>query len=365
AEKPIVFTSNRASGCEPGDWGGLVIVGNGIINRADPVLLEGTNTGGTNVAVNYSGGTNNQDDSGELRYVRVEFAGFGPAPNQELNSFTFAAVGSGTRLSYLQSLAGLDDSFEWFGGAVDGRYLVSYESGDDHFDASEGYVGRNQFLIGFQSTIIPPRSGSGNTSTDPQGIENDGCAGTNCLNGATSQPFTVPVFANFTLVGLANTGVSAPAAGGRGVVLRRGTGGFYVNGLVSRWPAAAIAIRDQATADRIAAGDLAVRNVLVAESGAMFETGAGTFTVDSVANAIQTATTGTAAQFTIFAATPTTAGLDWTPAAASAARTGGMATFSGTLATRAGSFVTGTAFRGAADPNGPKWWQGWTLYARN
>src|SRR6202008_4450519 len=159
AEKPIVFTSNRATGREPGDWGGLIIVGNGVINRADPVLLEGTNTGGTNYAVNYSGGNNNTDDSGERRSVRVEFPGFGPAPNQELNSFTFAAVGSGTRLSYLQSLAGLDDSFEWFGGAVDGKFLVSYESGDDHFDASEGYVGRNQFLIALQDTIIPPRSG--------------------------------------------------------------------------------------------------------------------------------------------------------------------------------------------------------------
>jgi hypothetical protein len=86
-----------------------------------------------------------------LRYVRIEFAGYPTAPNEELNSLTMAAVGAGTTIEYVQVLQGLDDSFEWFGGAVNGKYLVSYESADDHFDASEGYIGRNQFLIAFQS----------------------------------------------------------------------------------------------------------------------------------------------------------------------------------------------------------------------
>ena len=106
-----------------------------------------------------------------MRYTRVEFAGFAVAAAQELNSFTFAAVGSGTTLENLQSVMGLDDSFEWFGGTVNGRYLVSYESGDDHFDAAEGYRGKNQFLIAFQSTRGDP------AGVDPQGFEVDGCAG--------------------------------------------------------------------------------------------------------------------------------------------------------------------------------------------
>src|SRR5512134_626266 len=134
AANPIVFTSSQAAGTrQPGDWGGLVIVGNGLINRSDPTNLEGTGTTADNPLINYAAGNNNADNSGELRYVRVEFAGYGPAPDAELNSFTFAAVGSGTTMNYLQSLAGLDDSFEWFGGAADAKYLVSYESGDDHF----------------------------------------------------------------------------------------------------------------------------------------------------------------------------------------------------------------------------------------
>jgi hypothetical protein len=148
AEAPIVFTSSRPAGQrQPGDWGGLVIVGNGLINRTGDIEIEGTGTvttgtpSGQNYRVLYSGGTANDDDSGELRYVRVEYAGFAPSLNNELNSFTFGAVGSRTKLSYLQSLAGLDDSFEWFGGAVDADHLVSYESGDDHYDMSRGTRG--------------------------------------------------------------------------------------------------------------------------------------------------------------------------------------------------------------------------------
>ena len=94
---------------------------------------------------------------------------------QELNTLSSYAVGRGTTYEYIQSMAGLDDSFEYWGGAVDGRYLVSYESGDDHFDWTEGYQGRNQFLIAFQSTRLAPHPGSGVLSADPRGFEGDGC----------------------------------------------------------------------------------------------------------------------------------------------------------------------------------------------
>lgn len=369
AAAPIVMTSSRAAGeRQPGDWGGLVIVGRGIISRGQPVILEGTGTSPSNPSVDYSGGTDNADNSGTLRYVRVEFAGFGPLQDVELNSVTLAAVGSGTTVENVQALAGLDDSFEWFGGAVDAKYLVSYESGDDHFDASEGFQGRNQFLIAFQSVFLEPRAGSGRPSTDPQGIENDGCAGANCNAGFNSTPFTDPVFANFTLVGASGV-ATTPSGGGVGMMLRRGTAGVYVNGVVARWPNAAIAIRDQATGDRIASGDLVLSNVLVAESPRMFETGfsAGSFSVDSTANALSTATGTAAGVFTTLPATGTaTTGtsFDWRPAGASPAATGGLSAFTGRVATRAGTFVTPTAYRGAADPAGARWWEGWTAYAQ-
>jgi len=371
AEQPIVFTSEKSSGRQAGDWGGLIIVGNGTINRADPTILEGTGTNATtNPQVNYGGGTNNADNSGELRYVRVEFAGYATATDQELNSFTFAAVGSGTQLSYLQALYGLDDSFEWFGGAVDARYLVSYEAGDDHFDASEGYSGRNQFLIAYQSVRPEPRPAAGSPSSDPQGIENDGCNGANCLSGQNSSPRTNPVFANFTFVGT-GPGVVDGTSGGIGLMLRRGTAGTYVNGVISRWPRAAISLRDQTTLDRVADGSLVVRNILLAENGPAFQAASGTTvqgTMELTANSIEVAPSATTASL-MFAALPAApsgaASLDWSLSATAAARTGGTGAFTGQIAASAGTFVTGTSYRGAADPTGAKWWTGWTNYTRN
>lgn len=370
AEDPIVFTSERTSGRQAGDWGGLIIVGNGIVNRADPTILEGTGTGASNPQVNYAGGTSNTDDSGELRYVRVEFAGYATAQDQELNSFTFAAVGSATRFSYLEALYGLDDAFEWFGGAVDSKYLVSYETGDDHFDASEGFVGRNQFLMAFQSIRPDARPAAGSASSDPQGIENDGCSGSNCQNGQNSVPRTNPMFANFTLVGT-GPGVVDATSGGIGMMLRRGTAGAYVNGIVARWPRAAISLRDQTTLDRVNDGSLVLRNLYLAENGPTFQAASGTTvqgTVDVTANNIEVADGNTTAAsiFTSLPATPGSASnLDWALAAGVAPRTGGTGAFTGGLATQAGTFVTGTTYRGAADPAGVKWWAGWTNYARN
>ncbi len=366
AVNPIVFTSSQTVGTrQPGDWGGLIILGNGQINRADPTNLEGTGTNADNPLINYAGGNNNADNSGELRYVRVEFAGYAPAENAELNSFTFAAVGSGTVLNYLQSLAGLDDSFEWFGGAVDGKYFVSYESGDDHFDMSEGYSGRLQYLIALQTKILQTRPEAGGVSSDPQGIENDGCSGASCTSGQDSEPFTIPVVANFTLIGTP-TGVTIPAGGGRGMVLRRGTGGFYVNGLIGRWPTAGYSVRDAATTGaRQAVGLLDLDNLLVVESPALIDA-ENQVAVDAGANAIEHQSATTAAS--VLTALPTdpadAAALDWTPVGA--ATSGGLATFTGELAARGESVVVGTAYRGAAEPGGAnKWWQTWTNYADN
>ena len=379
AANPIVFTSSRAAGTrQPGDWGGLIIIGNGIINRSGSITIEGTGNGATNPAQTYSGGTSNTDNSGVLRYVRVEFAGYATATDQELNSFTIAAVGSGTKLEYLQSMAGLDDSFEFFGGAVDGKWLVSYEAGDDHFDISEGYVGRLQYLIAMQTRIIPPRSAAGSPSSDPQGIENDGCNGAGCDLGQNSTPLTIPILANFTVIGVGTSnGVTLPAAGGRGAMLRRGTGGYYVNGIIARWPSAAISFRDTTTFIRQTEGSFVLSNILMAENGASFDPqsfGTGgvisatrQYTADTTANKLSTVAGTAAALFTSVSATQPAGGatFDWAPPTAGAAATGGLATFTGALLTKAGTFVAGTAYRGAADPAGTKWWNGWTTYAIN
>ena len=368
AAAPIVFTSSQDAGSRrPGDWGGVILVGRGIVNRGSttvPVILEGTGTGPSNPEVNYAGGTDNTDDSGVLSYVRVEFAGYATAPDAELNAFTFAAVGSGTQMDHLQVLAGLDDSFEWFGGAADARYLVSYEAGDDHFDMSEGYQGRLQYLIAYQGARLEPRPAAGSPSTDPQGIENDGCNGSSCNGGQDATPLTTPMVANFTLVGT-GPGVVDATSGGIGAVLRRGTGGYYVNGILARWPKAALSIRDNSTVARLGTGELQVRNHFLVENGASFD---NANTIDLVANGLEVAAAGTTAAsiFTALPASATSAAdLDWSLKAGVAPATGGLSTFTGALATKAGTAIAGTAYRGAADPAGAKWWTGWTNYARN
>ena len=383
ADAPIVFTSAKAPGTRrPGDWGGLLLIGNSCINRTGAVILEGSNANienGGAPGIDYGGNTalpcpaaNDTDNSGTLAYVRVEFAGFAVANAQELNSFTMAAVGSGTTMHHLQSMSGLDDAFEWFGGSVNAKYLVSYESGDDHFDASEGYVGKNQFLIALQTGLLDPAPGTGGIGDDPHGFEIDGCNGSGCVapagaNAQSSHRYNMPVFANFTMVGtgdIANTSTS----GGLGMHVRRGTGGTFVNGIVARYPRRGIRLTDSTTFNREAADSLVISNILLAENAA------GNFDDDSVrtrlgAAGLEESAATAASLFTALppvGVSPTGAAqLDWTPLAGSPAATGGMSTFAGLIAARAGTTITPTSYRGAADPAGAKWWAGWTTYVRN
>jgi hypothetical protein len=388
AQNPVVFTSSRPAGQRAaGDWGGIVIVGRASSNRSggtvltespSPVVNESDGSGGTQMQ--YNDGTDDDDSSGDIRYLRIEFAGFAVSQDNELNSLSMYAVGRGTRLEYVQTLMGLDDGFEWFGGTVDGRYLVSYETGDDHFDTSEGYRGRNQFLIALQ-TLVPtpnPSGSAGGAATDPQFFEADGCNGTGCPIGNSSTPFSMPVFANFTIVG-SGPGV-LPSGGGNGMVLRRGTGGTWVNGIVARVQNRAITVSDTATSNRLTADSLSLRNIFLAENTANFDpAGSAQFGQASrfTTSALDSAATGTPATalFTSLPAVgtaPTTASLDWVPAAGApaAVRTGGLATFAAPLAGRMASYfggtLVGTAYRGAVDPAATaRWYAGWTVYARN
>lgn len=379
AERPIVFTSERPVGeRQPGDWGGLIIIGNGIISRTGETIIEGTGTSAANPNQNYGGGTDNEDNSGVLRYVRIEFAGFPVRENEELNSLTMAAVGRGTTIEYVQVLLGLDDSFEWFGGAVDAKYLVSYESGDDHLDMSEGYIGRVQYAIVFQSIQPEARAGlAGGVATDPQGIENDGCWASNCnagdSNRSASEPYTVPVIANFTVIG--PRGAWETPSGEVGMMLRRGTGGLYVNGVVAGYTRAGVSYRGVQTNQRENQGLLALRNILFAENAVTFQplnpgepdVEAQRFVMDLEANSLEESDISTADLFVNIEPDEGGANLDFAPAPGSPLANGGLDDFSGlpaALRDAAGTLVEPTSFRGAADPNGEKWWQGWTYWNR-
>jgi hypothetical protein len=362
AAAPIVFTSSKDVGQRaPGDWGGIILVGNGIINRSGVISTEGP----IGVAENYGGGTDNADNSGILRYVRIEFSGYDVSGggNSELNSLSMYAVGSGTTLEFVESLAGLDDHFEWWGGAVDARNLVSYEAGDDHFDTSEGYVGRVQFAIAFQSTRLAPAVGTGVIATDPQGFEMDGCAGSGCDLGTRSVPFTDPIFANVTMVGYP---AEPQTSGGRGLVLRRGHRGFLSNLILANWKSFAISVRD--TSITLAVRDSAsIVNTVLAGNAAAYEPSTTPVFTDIEFAALFAADnhrTEAAAATVITNLTPTA--FDWTPTgvAASGCNTVPIpGTY--TVSNFFGGTLTLPAYCGAVDPAGPKWYEGWTTYATN
>src|SRR4028119_503940 len=115
--QPIVFTSEKPAGMrQPGDWGGLIICGNAPTNRTGNPTIEG----GTQATY---GGTNPADNSGVLQYVRIEYPGIPFLPGNEINGLTLGGVGSGTTIDHIQVTASGDDSFEWFGGTVNAKYL--------------------------------------------------------------------------------------------------------------------------------------------------------------------------------------------------------------------------------------------------
>ncbi len=376
AAQPIVFTSQRsAPNRKPGDWGGVIIIGNGVINRSGATIL--TEGGAAGEAENYAGGDDNNDSSGVLRYVRIEFAGYDVSSGggQELNALSSYAVGRRTVYEYIQTMAGLDDSFEFWGGAVDARYLVSYESGDDHFDWTEGFQGRVQFLIAFQSQRLIPRSGAGVFSSDPHGFEGDGCEPilSGCILDSvqTSAPYSNPVVANFTFIG---TGQLAGIPNdGNGGVWRRGTGGTFLNGVLARWKGIAINIRDRFTDSLFVASggkdSLQITNTILAQNGFNFDTVGAGFAQTTNWNAGRLATikqyAASVAVDTLLGISLNPAGLDWTPKAASPATSGAGTAPAGRVTGYFGGTWVNTTYLGAADPSGAKWWQGWTDYNIN
>ena len=185
--EPIVFTSAQPDSSKTyGDWGGLVILGNATINvPGGTAIIEGGLLGQD---ATY-GGTNDEDNSGTLRYVRIEYGGIAYQPNNEINGLTFGGVGRGTIVENVQVSYAGDDAFEWFGGTVNCRNLIAYKCWDDDFDTDFGFRGMVQFGLIIRNPLIADQSQSNGFESD-----NDG-------TGSTNTPQTSPVFSNITLIG--------------------------------------------------------------------------------------------------------------------------------------------------------------------
>jgi hypothetical protein len=346
-QRPIVFTSQQPAGQRaPGDWGGVIIAGNATIN-----VPGGTATieGGTGTI--YGGGSNpnDNDNSGILRYVRIEFPGIAFLPDNEINGLILGGVGRGTTIEYVQVSYSGDDSFEWFGGTVNAKYLISYKGVDDDFDTDFGFRGNLQFGLAVRDPNIADIGGSNGFETD-----NDG-------TGTYNSPRTLPVISNFTIIGpMRDTSFTQYNPNfRRGAHIRRASQLSIYNSIVMGFPVGLLldgsAVRYSATGDT-----LQIRNSIWA--GLRYGNGITTnqqgfnaeewFNTPSFGNRkyVQPSEVGLIDPFNLTNPNPV-------PAANSPAATG--ASFSNP---RLSSFFTQTTYVGAFSPNEPRWDEGWANY---
>lgn len=223
---PIVFTSARETK-QPGDWGGIVLAGEAINN------IEGGKgeVEGLPDAIQY-GGNNNADNSGVLKYVRIEYVGFSFVEGSELNGLSLYSVGSGTTLEYIQVYKCTDDGFEWFGGSVNAKYLISAFNDDDSFDMDEGWNGKGQYWLAVQ------------TAGADNGFESDG------RKTLGSGEATSPTLFNVTLVGLKQDGSTKDAEDKNyGMRLREEFEGTIENFVITDFDGYAFKIEDDTRAN--------------------------------------------------------------------------------------------------------------------
>ena len=181
-KEPIVFTSEEAAGNrKPGDWGGIILCGKAKNNQTEMQIEGGPRT--------KHGGDDDADNSGILSYVRIEFAGYPFQTDQEINGLTLGSVGSGTQIDHVQISYSNDDSFEWFGGTVNCKYLVTFHGWDDDFDTDNGYSGAVQYGLVVRNAKIADKSQS-------NGFESD-----NNASGSDVSPYTNATFSNITIIG--------------------------------------------------------------------------------------------------------------------------------------------------------------------
>lgn len=261
ATEPIIFTTLSDDVNDPDDlqadvrglWGGLIILGKARIN--DPTGKSAIEGIPTSEVRGLYGGDDDNDDSGELSYISVRHGGAEIGAGNEINGITFGAVGSGTKVDHLEVFANFDDGYEFFGGTVSAKYLISAYCNDDAYDWDQGFRGKLQYIV----TIQKPEEGG--RGFESNGVVNDASYSYN------QEPLSIPVISNGTFIGHGrNSGDK------QGVELRQNSGGKFYNSIFYNF-ASGIRI-DDISADelieseaRLDAGDIVFANNLFSKIG--------------------------------------------------------------------------------------------------
>lgn len=241
ADAPIVFTSSKEEGQRArGDWGGVIINGNATINACaedtgNDDLCEAFGEGGTG----FYGGTDDSDNSGVLKYVRIEFAGRLISPDNELNGLALQGVGSGTVLDTIQIHMNKDDGIEFYGGTVNFKRILTTGIGDDNLDWTDGWRGMGQFFIAQQYDD----AGDNGIEADNNGEDN------------TASPKSSPTISNMTLIGSPMSEKSD-----LGILLREGTEANLFNIVITGWNDACFDVDHEETLANYEAGNLNIRS---------------------------------------------------------------------------------------------------------
>lgn len=361
-DKPIVFTSDAATPAM-GDWGGVVVLGRAKTNASyngTPGLGEIEGGVNNSEGLGLYGGADDNDNSGVLKYVRIEYPGYAYLPDKELNGLTMGAVGKGTTIDYVQVSNAADDSYEWFGGSVDCKHLIAYKGLDDDWDMDNGFSGRIQFGISMRDSMVADISQS-------NGFEID-----NDASGSTLLPQTSAIFSNMTVIGpRATSGNIGNSLFRRGIHTRRNSAVSIFNSIVMGWPTGWNLDGGTGTPTDLNYSATTPKaffsNTILGGNNTQF-----TYTASASAPTGWTTTDlqnyfnrpgggnsllATTADVMLTAPFKHDGSADWNPVAGSPALTG--AEFSN--AKVSSNFFTSTAYRGAC-ALGDTWWKTWTRF---
>ena len=262
AQQPIIFTSEIDDVNDPSDltqddrglWGGLIVLGEGVIARPGGTdQIEGIPSDETRAEF---GGNNDADDSGVLRYVSIRHGGAELAPGDEINGLTLGGVGSGTTIEFVEIFANQDDGIEWFGGTVDVKNLIVAFCGDDGTDYDFGYRGRGQYWF-----VIQDPNNAGNAG------EHDGA------NPDGQDPFSNPTIYNATYIG---AGIGAAADNEFALLFRDRAAGTYANSIFTDFKGQALSVEDLPPAEGADSYENLINGDLVLTNNLWFGFGAGT-----------------------------------------------------------------------------------------
>ncbi len=366
--QPIVFTSDQATP-QRGDWAGIVLLGRARTNSSyNGIFGLGEAEGGINNGNGDGlyGGTDDNDNSGVLKYVRIEYAGYAYLPDKELNGLSLYSIGSGTTIDYVQVSYANDDSFECFGGTVNLTHIIAYKGLDDDLDTDNGYRGKIQFAICQRDSSIADVSGS-------NGFESDNNANGDAVitpAGQTQpQPQTKAIYSNITLIGPRATKENIGNALFKNAAqIRRNSSISIFNSVIVGWPTG---IYVDATTGRptdlniTEDHSLNIQNVVIAGSATPLKYGPSTTTptswdIDALKSWFNDPVRGNTILTNSTDAMLTDAfnangAPDYTPMAASPALTGADFASPGLK-----DFVA-VGYRGAVGPS-DTWWKGWSRF---